>query len=92
MNEMLFYDLKESAGLAPSLATQIARELGRRIVAGSYPADTLLDDEGTLAERYQVSRSVVRDAVKILVGKGVARGTQRDWHPCARSLQLGIVG
>lgn len=71
MNEMLFYDLKESAGLAPSLATQIARELGRRIVAGSYPADTLLDDEGTLAERYQVSRSVVRDAVKILVGKGL---------------------
>ena len=68
---MIFYDLKQAAGLAPSLATQMARELGRRIVAGSYEPGRLVEDEGALAERYQVSRSVVRDAVKILVGKGL---------------------
>lgn len=71
MNEMMFYDLKEMSGLTHSLSTQIARELGRRIVAASYLPGALIEDEGALAERYQVSRSVIRDAVKILVGKGL---------------------
>ncbi len=71
MNEMLYYDLKETSGLAPSLATQIAREIGRRVVAGNYEVGDLLEDEGALGARYQVSRSVIRDAVKILVGKGL---------------------
>lgn len=71
MSETLYYDLKENSGLTYSLATQIARELGRRIVAGNYAPGELLEDEGRLALKYQVSRSVVRDAVKILVGKGL---------------------
>ncbi len=71
MNEQLFYDLKRHSGLAPSMATQLARELGRRIVSGSDAPGSLIEDELALAERYQVSRSVVRDAVKILVGKGL---------------------
>lgn len=57
--------------MTPSLSTQVARELGRRIVAGNFKPDSLLDDEASLAERYQVSRLVIRDAVKILVGKGM---------------------
>ncbi len=68
---MIYYDLKQVAGLAPSLATQVAREIGRRIVSNSYAPGDLVEDEGALAERYQVSRSVIRDAVKILVGKGL---------------------
>jgi len=71
MNEMLFYDLKQSTGMPHSLATQVAREIGRRIVAQSYSAGDLIEDESTLATKYSVSRSVVRDAVKILVGKGL---------------------
>ena len=71
MNEMLFYDLRDSPGLAHSLSNQIARELGRRIVAGNYKPGVLLEDEAKLARRFQVSRSVIRDAVKILVGKGL---------------------
>ena len=71
MNEMLYYDLKEASGLTPSLASQTAREIGRRVVAGNYEVGRLLEDENALAARYQVSRSVVRDAVKILVGKGL---------------------
>jgi len=71
MNEFLFYDLKEKPALTRSLATQIVQELGRRIVAGAYGQGDLLEDEGTLAARYQVSRTVIRDAVKILVGKGL---------------------
>lgn len=68
---MIYYDLKQIAGLAPSLSTQVAREIGRRIVSSTYAPGELVEDEGALADRYQVSRSVIRDAVKILVGKGL---------------------
>lgn len=68
---MIYYDLKQIAGLAPSLSTQVAREIGRRIVSNTYAPGELVEDEGALADRYQVSRSVIRDAVKILVGKGL---------------------
>jgi DNA-binding FadR family transcriptional regulator len=71
MNEMLFYDLKGSRGLTQSLSTQVAREIGRRIVGRSYKSGDLIEDEGSLAEKHRVSRSVIRDAVKILVGKGL---------------------
>lgn len=68
---MIYYDLKQIAGLAPSLSTQVAREIGRRIVSNNYPPGELVEDEGALADKYQVSRSVIRDAVKVLVGKGL---------------------
>jgi len=71
MSELVYYDLKRAATMSPSLSVQVARELGRRIVAGTYEPGSLIDDEAALAERYQVSRVVVRDAVKILVGKGL---------------------
>ncbi|MER2491302.1 FadR/GntR family transcriptional regulator [Catenovulum sediminis] len=71
MSELVYYDLKRAAKMTPSLPVQVARELGRRIVAGTFEPGTLIDDENGLAERYQVSRVVVRDAVKILVGKGL---------------------
>ena len=71
MNEFLFYDLKDKPALTRSLSTQIVQELGRRIAAGTYGQGDLLEDEGTLAARYGVHRTVIRDAVKILVGKGL---------------------
>jgi DNA-binding FadR family transcriptional regulator len=71
MSELVYYDLKRAAKMTPSLSIQVARELGRRIVAGTFEPNTLIEDENALAERYQVSRVVVRDAVKILVGKGL---------------------
>ena len=89
MNEMLYYDLKESSGLSPSLATQIARELGRRVVAGSYVVGGLLEDEAALAARFQVSRSVIRDAVKILVGKGLLEVRRGVGTRGSRAASLG---
>ena len=71
MNELIYYDLKQSSGLTHSVATQVSRELGRRIVAGIFAVGDLIDDEIALTVKYQVSRSVVRDAIKILVGKGL---------------------
>ncbi len=87
MNEMSYYDLKQVSGLVPSLSTQVAREIGRRIVSGAYAPETLIEDEAALAGRYQVSRSVIRDAVKILVGKGlleVRRGIGTRVRPRAK--------
>lgn len=71
MTELLYYDLKETTGLTPSLASQVSREIGRRIVNGSYAEGSLIDDETALSKRFNVSKSVVREAVKILVSKGL---------------------
>ena len=71
MSELLYYDLKDSAGVVPSLATQVCREIGRRIVAGHLREGELIDDENRLCERFGVSKSVIREAVKLLVGKGM---------------------
>lgn len=71
MSELLFYDLKNAQGVALGLATQVSRELGRRIVAGTIAEGQLIDDETTLAARFGVSKSVVREAAKLLVAKGL---------------------
>lgn len=71
MNEMMYYDLLGSAALATSLPSQVARELGRRVVSGAYGSGSLIEDEGALATRYNVSRTVIREAVKILSSKGL---------------------
>jgi len=71
MNELLYYDLKDSVGVAPGLSMQVSRELGRRIVGGHYRESDLIEDETKLASRFGVSKSVIREAVKLLVGKGL---------------------
>jgi GntR family galactonate operon transcriptional repressor len=71
MSEMIFYELKQISDFAPSLSTQVASEIGRRIVSAAYAPGGLIEDEASLARRYRVSRSVIRDAIKILVGKGL---------------------
>ena len=71
MDELLYYDLKNVSGLTPGLASQVCREIGRRIVAGLFPEGQFIDDENKLCERFSVSKSVVREAIKILVSKGL---------------------
>ena len=71
MSETIFYNLIEPSGNPPTLSSQVAGEIGRQIVCEDYPAGELIEDESALAERYHVSRSVIRDAVKMLAGKGL---------------------
>jgi len=71
MSEILYYDLKETRMVATGLASQVSRELGRRIVSGTYREGALIDDERRLTERFGVSKSVIREAIKLLVGKGL---------------------
>ena len=64
-------DLKTVSAMVPSLGSEVAHQIGRSIVTGLYPPGSLIEDEASLAKRFGVSRTVIRDAVKVLVGKGL---------------------
>lgn len=55
------------------LLEHAASELGRQITSGDYPPDATLPVEAELAEQLGVGRNVVREAVKVLAGKGLLR-------------------
>ena len=64
-------------------------ELGRRIVGGHYPVGTTLPNEPDLVEQFGISRTVIREAMKCLAGKGLVEiktrvGTRvkerANWH------------
>ncbi|MGQ7843644.1 FadR/GntR family transcriptional regulator [Granulosicoccus sp. 3-233] len=71
MDEASYYNLKAMPALAPSLSSEVAAQVGRSIVTGAYSPGSLLEDEAALAIRFGVSRTVIRDAMKVLVGKGL---------------------
>jgi DNA-binding FadR family transcriptional regulator len=49
----------------------VAQEIGRRIVAGDYPPGTILPNEAEWSEMFGTSRSVVREAIKMLMSKNL---------------------
>lgn len=71
MSERLFHDLKARSEATPILSSKISDEIGRSIVSGRYAPGELVEDEGRLATHFEVSRTVIRDAIKVLVGKGL---------------------
>ena len=50
---------------------QIADEIGRRIVQGEYPEGSILPNEAQWGETFGVSRTAVREAIKMLMAKGL---------------------
>ncbi len=54
-----------------ALHRQIIQELGSRIVGGRYPAGESLPNEEVLCAELQVSRTALREAVKVLGAKGL---------------------
>lgn len=76
-----------SAYAGRGLHGQVVEEIGSRIVGGHYPPGTPLYAEA-LEEDYDVSKTVVREALRVLAAKGLVetrqkRGTvvrpRRDW-------------
>ena len=49
----------------------VVNELGKEIVSGVYTSGTLLPGDVELAERFGVSRTVLREAMKTLTAKGM---------------------
>jgi DNA-binding FadR family transcriptional regulator len=72
-----------------SMHGRIVRELGLRILSGDLPPGDRLPSESELIALYEVSRPVLREAVRVLVAKGLVISRQRsgsvvrprnEWH------------
>ncbi|MDM9622341.1 FadR/GntR family transcriptional regulator [Rhizobium sp. S96] len=50
---------------------QVVDELGRAIVAGTYAVGSILPGDAELAQRFKVSRTVLRETMKTLAAKGM---------------------
>jgi DNA-binding FadR family transcriptional regulator len=59
-----------------NLARAVTAELVQRIVLGVHPAGTALPPEPALCEAFSVSRTVIREAVKVLQEKGLVQVRQ----------------
>jgi len=51
--------------------SQVVDELGRAIIGGDYPVGATLPGDQELAQRFKVSRTVLREAMKTLAAKGL---------------------
>jgi len=54
-----------------SVHASLASEIGQRIVRGDYPPGTILPNEQQWSEAFDVSRSAVREAIKMLMAKSL---------------------
>lgn len=61
-----------------NLSHSMTRELGEAIVCGRYSANEILPTEAELSERFGVSRTAVREAVKMLSAKGLVTTKPRQ--------------
>ncbi len=63
--------------LSRGAVRDIVDEIGSRIVSGALEQGSILPKEGDLAAAYGVGRSTLREAVKVLSGKGLVRTVRR---------------
>lgn len=68
---------KES-GPARNLTSRIVHDLGRAIVTEQFTPEASFPVESDLCLQYNASRSIVREAVKMLTAKGLLRSRQRS--------------
>jgi DNA-binding FadR family transcriptional regulator len=70
-----------STARGQNLTTSIVQELGIAIVTGKYTDQNPFPVEGDLCKQFRASRSVLREAVKMLTAKGLlkARPRQGTW-------------
>ena len=81
MDELLYYDLKNVSGLTPGLASQVCREIGRRIVVGLFPEGQFIDDENKLCEIYNINPYYVSDNIN---HKSVVNNMLQRWDMLER--------
>ena len=60
-----------------SLHVQVAREIARTILSGDLEQGALLPGEMALCEQFHVSRTALREAVKLLTSKGLLESRQK---------------
>lgn len=82
---------------ARSHTAHVMREIGMGIVSGGFSQNSILPGDAELMLRFKVSRTVLREAMKTLVGKGLLQAKARigtrvrdraDWNLFDRDLLL----
>ena len=63
--------MKKMAKRANALPVQVAQSLLQRIISEEFTAGTVLPSERELQDHYEVSRPVVREAIKLLAARGI---------------------
>lgn len=59
------------SGSKRSLHVQVAREIARGILSGDMPQGSIIPGEMALCEQFGISRTALREAVKLLTSKGL---------------------
>ncbi|MEL7527037.1 MAG: FCD domain-containing protein [Pseudomonadota bacterium] len=75
----LRFELPDKAltALPTGAVKDTVERLGHKIALGEYPVGDVLPKEDELVALLQVSRTVIREAVKVLCGKGLVRTARR---------------
>ena len=60
-----------------SHTNRVMREIGGAIIAGRYAEGAILPGDAELLAQFKVSRTVLREAVKVLAGKGLVQSKAR---------------
>ncbi|ALS99752.1 FadR/GntR family transcriptional regulator [Lacimicrobium alkaliphilum] len=61
-----------------NLSQRVTNELGRAIVSGEYTIESGLPTEAKLCDEYGISRTAIREAVKMLAAKGLISSRPRQ--------------
>lgn len=59
------------AGSKRSLHVQVAREIARKIMSGDLAQNQIIPTEMSLCEQFSISRTALREAIKLLTSKGL---------------------
>ena len=63
--------------VAGNLVQQVTQSIGRAIVQGTFAKANTMITEAELSDRFKISRTVIREAVKMLAAKGLLTSRQR---------------
>ena len=66
----------------------IAEDIQKRIQSGEYPADEKLPQEMELCRQYDASRITIREALDLLVNRGLI--TRRSGNVCESHRRRGL--
>jgi len=62
---------EQIAGVKRSLHVQVAREIARKILSGEVAENEIIPGEMVLCGQFKVSRTSLREAIKLLTSKGL---------------------
>ena len=81
MNDDMFSDLSDDAGVEVDATLDVRREIGRKIAGGHYREREVFNDEANIAERLGVEKSIVDQAVAAVAAKGLieVRSNSRNY-------------